>query len=315
MGAYLARRVLMVIPVILLVSVIIFVIMRLIPGDPVDVMYGLEGVSEEARAARVRQLGLDQPLPLQYIHWLGRSVTGDWGVSYVSGQPVFDVIVQKLPATYMLAVTSLILGTLIAIPLGVIAAVKRNRGLDYLAMIAALVGISIPNFWMAIMLILVFSLRLGWLPSIGFVSPLEAPLRSLRHVLLPATALGTTLTGTFTRMVRSSLLEVLGEDYVSMARAKGLDERRVIVTHALKNAILPVITVAGMWFGFLLAGSVVIETIFSWPGVGQLLVNSILSRDYPTVQYVVLLVSVTFVLINLLVDVAYTWLDPRIRLS
>jgi peptide/nickel transport system permease protein len=315
MSAYLGRRVLALIPVLLLVSIIVFFIMRLIPGDPIDVMYGMEGVSEETRAELERKLGLDKPLMVQYVRWLGRFVVGDWGVSFVNGQPVFRTIMQKLPATYLLALASMVVATLVSVPLGVVAAIKRNTGLDYLAMIGALVGISIPTFWMAIMLILVFSLELGWLPSIGFVSPFEAPFESLKHVLLPATALGTSLAGTFTRMIRSSLLEVLGEDYVRTARAKGLSERVVIFIHALKSALLPVLTVAGMWFGFLLAGSVVTETIFAWPGVGQLLVQSILSRDYPAVQNIVLIVSISFVLINLLVDVAYTWLDPRIRLS
>jgi peptide/nickel transport system permease protein len=315
MSAYLGKRVLALIPVLLLVSVIVFTMMRLIPGDPIDVMYGIEGVSEETRAALEKKLGLDQPLAIQYVRWLWRFVTGDWGVSFVNGQPVIDVIARKLPATYILAAASMAIAGLIAVPLGVIAAVRRNTGVDYLAMVAALIGISIPSFWMAIMLILVFSLKLGWLPSIGFVSPFKAPVESLRHLLLPATALGTTVAGTFTRMIRSSLLEVLGEDYVRTARAKGLRRRTVILIHALKNAFLPVITVAGVWFGFLLAGSVVTETIFAWPGVGQLLVQSILSRDYPMVQNVVLIVSITFVLINLLVDIAYTWLDPRIHLS
>jgi ABC-type dipeptide/oligopeptide/nickel transport system permease component len=278
-------------------------------------MYGIEGVSEETRAALEKKLGLDQPLPIQYVRWLGRFVIGDWGVSFVNGQPVIDVIARKLPATYILAAASMAIAALISVPLGVVAAIRRNTGVDYLAMVVALIGISLPSFWMAIMLILVFALKLRWLPSIGFVSPFEAPVESLKHLLLPATALGTTVAGTFTRMIRSSLLEVLGEDYVRTARAKGLRQRTVIFVHALKNALLPVITVAGVWFGFLLAGSVVTETIFAWPGIGQLLVQSILSRDYPMVQNVVLVVSITFVLINLLVDVAYTWLDPRIRLS
>lgn len=315
MGAYLGRRVLALIPVLLLVSIIVFLIMRLIPGDPIDVMYGMEGISEETRAELERKLGLDKPLVVQYVRWLGRFVVGDWGVSFVNGQPVFRTIMQKLPATYLLALASMVIAIVVSVPLGVIAAIKRNTGFDYLAMIGALAGISIPTFWMAIMLILVFSLKLGWFPSIGFVSPFEAPLESLEHVLLPATALGTSLAGTFTRMIRSSVLEVLGEDYVRTARAKGLSERAVIFIHALKNALLPVLTVVGMWFGFLLAGSVVTETIFAWPGIGQLLVQSILSRDYPAVQNIVLIVSISFVLINLLVDVAYTWLDPRIRLS
>lgn len=315
MIAYVARRLLTLIPVLLLVSIIVFFIMRLIPGDPIDVMYGIEGVSAETRAAMEAKLGLDQPVVVQYFRWLARFVTGDWGVSFVNGQPVFGVIVQKLPATYLLAFSAMIIATIVSFPLGIVAAINRNRGVDYLAMVLALLGISIPSFWLAIMLVLVFSLYLGWLPSIGFVSPFKAPLDAIKHIALPALALAASLTGTFTRLIRSSLLEVLGEDYVRTARSKGLSERAVILFHALRNAVIPVLTVAGMWFGFLLAGSVVVETIFAWPGVGQLLVQSILSRDYPMVQNVVLIVSITFVLINLFVDVTYTFLDPRIRLS
>ncbi|MBS1251837.1 MAG: Glutathione transport system permease protein GsiC [Anaerolineales bacterium] len=261
------------------------------------------------------KLGLDQPLAVQYLHWLKRFVVGDWGVSYIKGQPVFEMIIQKLPATYSLAVASMVLAIFTSLPLGIIAAVKQNTGLDYIAMILALLGISIPAFWMGIMLILVFALKLRWLPSIGFVSPIEDPFGALRHLILPSIALGTAMTGTFTRMIRSSLLEVMGEDYVRTARAKGLSERGVIFVHALKNAIIPTLTVVGMWFGFLLAGSVVIETIFAWPGVGQLLVHSILNRDYPVVQNVVLIVAISVVLVNLVVDIVYTLLDPRIRLS
>lgn len=315
MSVFILRRLLSVIPVLLLVSIIVFIIMRLIPGDPVDVMYGVEGISQETRMAIERKLGLDQPLPIQYLRWLGRFVTGDWGVSFVNGQPVFGTIVRKLPATFFLAISSMFIALLLSVPLGIVAALKRNTGVDYAAMVLALLGISIPDFWMAIMLVLVFALRLRWLPSIGFVSPFESPIQAVKHLILPAFALGTALTGTFTRLTRSSLLEVLGEDYVRTARAKGLGEHTIILVHTLKNALIPVVTVMGMWFGFLLAGAVVIESVFAWPGVGQLLVQSILSRDYPTVQNVVLIISMTFVLINLLVDVVYTVLDPRIRLS
>jgi peptide/nickel transport system permease protein len=312
---FIIRRLVALIPTLLLVSLIVFVIMQAIPGDPIDVMYGTEGISDEMRVALERRLGLDQPVAVQYLRWLGRLVTGDWGVSFINGQPAFERVVQRLPATFLLAVSSMIISLLISIPLGIVAAVKRNTGIDYVAMILALLGISIPGFWMAIMLILVFALKLAWLPSIGFVNPLESPLNALKHLLLPSTALGTALTGIFTRMTRSSLLEVLEQDYVRTARAKGLAERAVILTHALRNAIIPVVTVVGIWFGFLLAGSVAIETIFAWPGVGQLLIQSILMRDYPVVQGVVLVISTCFVLVNLAVDVAYFFLDPRIRLD
>jgi len=315
MFGYIVRRLVALVPTLLLVSTIVFAIMHTIPGDPIDVMYGAEGISVEVRAAVERKLGLDQPIAAQYVRWLGRLMIGDWGFSFINGQPVFGTIIQKLPATLLLAVSSMLIALLISTPLGIVAAINRNTGIDYMAMVFALLGISIPGFWMAIMLVLVFALRLRWLPSIGFVSPIESPFDALKHLLLPSVALGTSLAGTFTRLIRSSLLEVLGQDYVRTARAKGQTERTVILGHALRNAIIPVVTVIGMWFGFLLAGSVVIETIFAWPGVGQLLVNSILSRDYPVVQNVVLIVSISFVLVNLAVDILYTFLDPRIRLS
>ncbi|MFZ5918030.1 MAG: nickel ABC transporter permease [Chloroflexota bacterium] len=315
MAFFIVRRLIALVPILLFVSLIVFSIMRLIPGDPVDVMYGTEGISKETQAAIRHKLGLDQPILVQYFRWLRRLLTGDWGVSFINGQPVLDTILLKLPKTYLLATASMILALLISFPLGIIAAVNRNTGIDYGAMVLALLGISVPSFWMGIMLVLVFALKLGWLPSIGYVSFIESPWEALKHLVLPSFAMGTALTGTFTRLVRSSLLEILAQDYVRTARAKGLMERVVILRHALKNAIIPVVTVVGMWFGFLLSGSVVIESIFSWPGVGQLLVNSILSRDYPVVQNVVLVVSVTFVLVNLLVDIAYTFFDPRIRLS
>jgi len=312
---YIVWRLVALIPVLLIVSLIVFLIMSFIPGDPIDVMYGMEAISDEVRAALEHKLGLDQPILVQYFRWLGRLLTGDWGVSFINGQPVFELVIQKLPKTFLLAVSSMIVALLISFPLGIISATNRNTSLDYMTMVFALFGISVPSFWMGIMLVLLFALKLRWLPSFGFVSPFEAPLEALKHLLLPSIALGTALTGTFTRLTRSSLLETLAQDYVRTARAKGLKERRVILRHALKNAIIPVVTVMGMWFGFLLSGSVVIETIFAWPGVGQLLVNSILNRDYPVVQSVVMIVSTGFVLANLAVDVAYTFFDPRIRQS
>jgi len=312
---YIVWRLVALIPVLLIVSLIVFLIMSFIPGDPIDVMYGMEAISDEVRAALEHKLGLDQPILVQYFRWLGRLLTGDWGVSFINGQPVFELVIQKLPKTFLLAVSSMIVALLISFPLGIISATNRNTSLDYMTMVFALFGISVPSFWMGIMLVLLFALKLRWLPSFGFVSPFEAPLEALKHLLLPSIALGTALTGTFTRLTRSSLLETLAQDYVRTARAKGLKERRVILRHALKNAIIPVVTVMGMWFGFLLSGSVVIETIFAWPGVGQLLVNSILNRDYPVVQSVVMIVSTGFVLANLAVDVAYTFFNPRIRQS
>jgi len=315
MFAYLARRALTLLPILLLMSVIVFGLIRMVPGDPIDVMYGSEGMDEIRRAALSQELGLDQPIVVQYGRWLWRALRGDLGNSYRAGIPVLQLIGQRLPATLFLSFAALILSLLIAIPLGIVAAVRRNSWADVTAMVFAIVGISLPAFWSGILLVLVFAVWLRWLPSIGYVSPAEDFLRSLRHLILPAITLGWSLAGTTTRLARSSLLEELGKDYVRTARGKGLRERTVLLTHALRNALIPTVTMVGLQLGFLIGGTVVVETVFAWPGVGLLVVDSIFARDYPVVQGVVLVIAVLVVAVNLLVDVVYTVLDPRIRFS
>ena len=315
MFAYLLRRALTLLPILLLMSIMVFALIRLVPGDPIDVMYGSEGMDEIRRAALSQELGLDQPVVVQYGRWLLRAVQGDLGNSYRANMSVFALIMRRLPATLLLSFAALFLSLLIALPLGLLAAVKRNSGADMGAMVFAILGISLPNFWLGILLVLVFAVWLGWLPSIGYVSPLDDFFGFLQHLILPAIALGWALAGTTTRLARSSLLEELSKDYVRTARGKGLRERTVLLTHATRNSLIPTVTMIGLQLGFLIGGTVVVETVFAWPGIGSLLVDSIFARDYPVVQGVVLVIAVLIVVVNLLVDVVYTILDPRIRLS
>jgi peptide/nickel transport system permease protein len=319
-GRYFVQRVLQLIPVLILVSVAVFLIIRIIPGDPVLVMLGIDPeerarISEEQYESLKHQLGYDRPIYVQYINWVSRIVQGDMGLSLRSRRPIFDVIFERYPATLYLALTALLTGVLIAIPTGVIAAMRQNTSVDYAAMGFALWGIAVPNFWLALMLIVLFSLKLGWLPSIGYASPLENPWLFLQHVFLPAIVMGTDLAAPLTRYIRAEMLEQLTQDYVRTAWAKGLPARMVIVRHALKNSLIAAVTVIGLQTARLLGGSTIVETVFSWPGVGRLLIEGIYSRDYPIVQGAVLLIAVTFVFINLFVDIVYKWLDPRIKLE
>jgi peptide/nickel transport system permease protein len=317
---YVLHRILQLIPVLFLVSVAVFLIIRIIPGDPVLVMLGVDPeervrISEEQYQALQRQLGFDRPIYMQYISWITRILQGDLGLSLRSRTPIFEVILERYPATLYLAVTALITGLVIALPTGVIAAIRQNKAPDYAAMGFALWGIAMPNFWLALMLIVLFSLKLGWLPSIGYASPLDDPFRFLQHVFLPAIVMGTDLAAPLTRYIRAEMLEQLKQDYVRTAWAKGLPSRRVIVRHALKNSLIAAVTVVGLQTARLLGGSTIIETVFSWPGVGRLLIEGIYSRDYPIVQGAVLIIAVTYVFINLIVDIIYKWLDPRIKLE
>jgi len=319
-GRYFVQRVLQLIPVLILVSVAVFLIIRIIPGDPVLVMLGIDPeerarISEEQYESLKHQLGYDRPIYVQYINWVSRIVQGDMGLSLRSRRPIFDVIFERYPATLYLALTALLTGVLIAIPTGVIAAMRQNTSADYAAMGFALWGIAVPNFWLALMLIVLFSLKLGWLPSIGYASPFENPWLFLQHVFLPAIVMGTDLAAPLTRYIRAEMLEQLTQDYVRTAWAKGLPARMVIVRHALKNSLIAAVTVIGLQTARLLGGSTIVETVFSWPGVGRLLIEGIYSRDYPIVQGAVLLIAVTFVFINLFVDIVYKWLDPRIKLE
>ncbi len=314
MSAYLVRRALALLPILLLMSLIVFALIRLVPGDPIDVMYGSEGMDATRRAALAHELGLDESVVVQYVKWLGRALTGDLGRSYKAQMPVIDLIAQRFPATLWLSAAALVFSLLVAIPLGVIAAIKRNTWLDFTAMGLAILGISIPNFWAGIMLALIFAVYLGWLPSIGYVSPFADFGKSIQHLILPAITLGLSLAGTTSRLTRSSLLEELGKDYVRTARGKGLAERVVLLGHALRNALIPTVTMIGLQLSFLIGGAVVVETVFAWPGIGLLVVDSIFGRDYPVVQGVILTIAVLVVVVNLSVDVIYTFLDPRIRL-
>jgi peptide/nickel transport system permease protein len=325
MATYLIRRLLLLVPVILGISAVVFALSHLIPGDPVTVLLGQE--TTPAEAARLRSvLGLDKPLPVQYVLWLQRAVQGDLGKTLFGGQSVSDLLRTAVPATLELSIAALVLGLVIALPLGIVSAVRRGSVIDMGSMFLALLGVSTPVFWSGILLILAFSLWLGWLPFNGRGPPLLDSLGalargngpadlvdSLRHLALPALALGTTLIGPMARLTRSSMLEVLGREYVWLARAKGLRERDVVVRHALKNALLPVVTVLGVQVGGLLGGAIITETVFAWPGVGRLIVTAILQHDYAVSQGGVLVVAVLFSATNLLVDLSYAYLNPRIR--
>lgn len=306
MSSYLLQRLSGACLVVLGVVSIVFLLLHLVPGDPVEIMLG-ESASAADRQALRGALGLDRPLHEQYLGYIGGLATLDLGTSIHYRQPVTDLLLDRLPATGLLAGVTLLLTVVLALPLGIVAAIRRNTHWDTGAMGFSLLGVSIPNFWLGPLLILVFSLWLGWLPVSGQ--------GGVASVILPALTLGTGLAAVLSRMVRSSMLEVLHEDYLRTARAKGLSPRRVILHHALRNALLPVITLMGLQLGALLAGAVITETVFSWPGVGLLTIEAIQSRDYPVVQACVLLISVTYVIVNLLTDLAYAWVDPRIRLG
>ena len=304
MRNYILRRLLLTIPVILGVSTLVFLFIHLIPGDPIQVMLGESAKPADVQALR-RALGLDRPLSDQYLTFLKGLVTGNLGTSIHTGQPILATIVKRLPATLELTLSSMGVALLLAIPLGVISASKQYSLLDNGSMFFALLGISMPNFWLGPLLIILFSVNLGWLPVSGR--------GGLTHLILPAITLGTALAAKLTRMTRSSVLEILHEDYITTARSKGLREGFVIFKHALRNALIPVITVIGIQFGALLSGALITETIFAWPGIGRLTITAIQKRDYPLVQGCVLLIAFGYVFANLFTDLAYAWADPRIR--
>lgn len=314
MSRYLARRLLLTIPVLVFVSVIVFSLISLIPGDPARIMLG-EETSKEALAVLRQQMGLDRPIVVRYLIWLGRVIQGDLGHSVRDGRSVLGTLLLKLPVTIELALTSLLVAWLIAIPAGALAAWKQRSAVDYAATTAALVGVSVPNFWLGIMMIYLFAVNLRLLPPSGYVEPWVELGRNLRLMIMPSIVLGTALAALVMRQLRSSMIEVLGTDYVRTAHAKGLPDRVIIVKHALKNAMIPVVTVMGLQLSGLLGGAVITETIFTIPGLGRLAVESILTRDFPMMQGVVLFVAVAVVATNLMVDVIYALLDPRIRLE
>jgi peptide/nickel transport system permease protein len=295
-------------------SVLVFLIIRLVPGDPVLAVLGLNATPELVANLR-EDLGLNDPIYVQYVNWLGGVLQGDFGLDYRSNEPIGSMLLDRLPVTLELTGLALLLSVVLAIPLGVIAAVRRGRVADKAAQGVSLVGISIPEFWLGIMLILVFSLWLGVLPSSGFVPFRDDPVENIRHMILPAFTLAVGLAAVLIRITRTAMLDVLHEDYIRFTRAKGVGERTVILKHALRNASIPIVTVVGLQCGYLLGGAIVIEQVFSLPGVGRLVLDSVLQRNYPVVQASVLMVGLMFVLTNLAADLLYAVLNPKLRTS
>ena len=313
MTEFLVRRALISALTLLLISLIVFAGVRMIPGDPARVLAGTD--TDAAGLQEIREkYGLNDPLPVQYLRWLGLALRGDLGESIRTRQPVAATVAIKLPITIELTCLSLLVALAIALPAGIIAAVRRNSVWDVAASAVSLCGVSIPNFWLGIMLILLVSVRLGWLPASGFVPLGEDPLGNLRRMVMPAFVLGTGLAAVLMRQTRNAMIEVLSQDYIRTARAKGLAQPAVVIRHALRNGLIPVVTILGLQMGALMGGAVVTEQIFVLPGFGRLIVEAVFTRDYPLVQGVVLITASSYVLINLLVDVSYTILNPRIRI-
>lgn len=306
MLAYVIRRLVQSIVVLLGISLIVFVALHL-TGNPAAAMLRGGNPTKQDIIAMEHQLGLDKPLPVQYLIFLKDAVHGDLGTSYYYQAPALSLVLERLPATLVLTLSALAVSLVIAFPLGVLSAVHRNGIIDFFSRVFALVGISLPNFWLGIMLILIFSVRLGWLPPSGS--------GGIQHLILPAVTLGLILTGITTRLIRSSVLEVINQDYVRTARAKGLPYLRVLTKHVVRNALLPVVTYIGLQFGTLLGGAVIIEQVFSWPGVGQLSLGAVNQGDYPVVQAGVLVLAGLIILVNLAVDLSYGFIDPRIHYS
>lgn len=331
MGRYILKRLLNLIPVLLGITLLVFLLLHLIPGDPAQILAGERATPETVEAIR-EQLGLNQPLPVQYFLFLGNLLRFNLGNSIISGTPIIQEITTRWPATFELAVAAMLIALILGIPAGVLAAVRKNSALDHLTMSGSLLGVSMPVFWLGLLLIYLFAVNLQWLPPglrisheafqpiTGFYV-LDALLQGnwnvfkdvLAHLILPALTLSTIPLAIIARITRSAMLEVLSQDYIRTARAKGVLERWVIFKHALKNALLPVVTIIGLQFGALLGGAILTETIFTWPGIGSWIYDGILNRDYPVVQAGVIFVSISFVLINLLVDISYAFLDPRIQ--
>jgi peptide/nickel transport system permease protein len=312
--SFLVRRIALMVPILLLVSMIAFSLIHLVPGDPALVILGPEAPKETVETLR-KQLGLDKPLLVQYASWLGSAATGDLGRSLVDRQPVVKLISERLPATLELAGLTFLVSILIAVPIGTYTAVKRGGTADFVGSVSALAGQSIPNFWLGIMLIMFFSLKLKWLPSSGYVHFWQDPKANLMAMIMPAIATGAREAAVTTRYLRASLLEVLKQDYVRTAKAKGLAQWTVIMRHSVRNALIPVITASGMQIASLLGGLVVTETIFTIPGFGRLIVDAIFQRDIPVIQGAVLFAALMVMTVNLLVDVVYSLVDPRIKLS
>ncbi|WP_048645675.1 ABC transporter permease [Nitratireductor soli] len=312
MTGYVARRLLAAIPVLLLVSLLAFLLMQIVPGDPAHSMAGADASVEEIEQLR-HELGLDQPPLVRLFDWYVALLQGDLGRSYTLRADVASLIHERIPITLSLAVYSMLIAVPISIVMGAVAARYRGSFLDLGIMGTALLGVSVPNFWIGIMGILYFSVHLGWFPSGGYVSPGESVTGWIRSMTMPALVLGTMQMGLLTRITRSEMLEMMHKDFVRTARAKGGSELRVMLRHAMRNALVPIVTVIGLLFGMIVTGAVVVEQVFSIPGLGRLIVQAILTRDYPLIQGSLLFVAAAFVFINLLVDISYAYLDPRIR--
>jgi peptide/nickel transport system permease protein len=309
----LGQRLAQIIPTIVLVSVLVFCLQQLMPGDPALVLAGEERGDSRVLAQIRSELWLDRSLPVQYLHWVGNVVQGDLGFSWRTRQPVAQLIAQKLPVTAQLGVMAFVIAVLIGVPAGVVAAVKRNGPLDYVANAIGLAGLSTPNFWLGIMLILLISVDLGWLPPSGYVPLTDDVRQSLATTIMPAFVLGNAIAAILMRHTRSAMLSTLDQDYVRTARAKGLSEMRVILRHAFRNALIPVVTLGALEFGTLLSGAVLTEQVFSIPGFGKMVVDAVFNRDYPVVQGVVLVTALLFILLNLLADILYVLINPRLR--
>ncbi|MBI3953462.1 MAG: ABC transporter permease [Chloroflexi bacterium] len=314
MTAYIVRRLFQMLPVLLVVTLLVYILLGVVPGDPLVGIVGSEAVSAEDRAALMSKYGFDKPLPVQYGLWLGRVLRGDLGKSTIrSGEPVGQNLLRRAPITLQLGALAFLFALAIALPAGVISATRRNSIWDTAATVVSMAGVALPNFWLGIMLILLFGFIWQVLPPGGYVSPVEHPVVGIKSLLLPALTLAGPLAATSMRQVRSALLEVMAQDYIRTARAKGLAERSVVWVHALKNAMLPVVTVMGLYLGHLIGGAVIVEQVFAIPGVGRMAILAVLNGDVASIQAVVLLVAVSVLMMNLLTDVLYAYLDPRIR--
>ena len=312
MGSYLLQRLATIVPTLILVSMLVFGLQQLLPGDPAIVLAGEDRDPAAVEHLR-RKLNLDRPLPVRYFLWVGGVVKGDLGESLRVQKPVVELILEKLPVTVQLASMAIVIAILIGVPAGIVSAVKKDTAWDYAANLFALWGLSTPNFWLGILLILLFAVQLGWLPASGYVSPFEDLRANLAAMIMPAFVLGNSFAAVLMRHTRSAMLQVLSADYVRTARAKGLAERVVILKHALRNALIPVITLGALGFGELLGGTVLTETVFTIPGFGKLVVDAVFNRDYAVVQGVVLVTATAYILLNLLADLAYFLVNPRLR--
>ncbi len=314
MFSYVLRRLIALIPVALVVGTVVFGLVHLIPGDPVSVMLGAGASQDQVRELR-DELRLNDPLPVQYVAWLARTVTGDLGDSIVQQRPVIRAIAERLEPTIVLAVAATLVGVLLGVPLGILAASRAGSVIDRLLMVVAVAGISIPYFWLGLVGIIVFAVELQWLPATGYRSPFTEGFESVRYLVLPVLALGFSQAGFVARLSRTATLQVLQENYIRTARAKGMRPRRVLLRHALRNVLIPVVTVVGVSFSVLLGGAIVTETVFGIPGMGRLILQAIQQRDYPIIQGTLLLVAMFNVLVNLVVDLTYVFIDPRISYS